>query len=101
MGATITPKANEIGKTLQTFVVAALPNGALFVNNQGTWQPASNPPGYFSQSVAAGPITVSVFKNLNHAGAGLGGTLIFIGYGTDVTQMITEQKFKLVHTLAN
>ena len=101
MGALITPKASEIGQTLQTFVVAALPTGALFVNNQGNWQPLTNPPGYFSQGVANGPITVSVFKNLNHAGAGLGGTLFFIGYGTDVTQMITEQKFKLVHTLAN
>ena len=101
VGAVITPKTEEIGQTLQTFVVAALPNGALFVNNQGNWQPISSSPGYFSQGVANGPITVSVFKNLNHAGVGLGGTLIFIGYGTDVTQMVTEQKFKLVHTMAN
>jgi hypothetical protein len=68
---------------------------------RNSWQPISGSPGYFSQGVAIGPITVSVFKNLNHAGVGLGDTLIFVGYGTDVTQRVAEQKFKLVHTVAN
>lgn len=103
IGAVVTPTASEMGKPLQTFVVVALPNGALFANTQGNWVPLTGlPVPPFSEVAAAnGPITVQILSNFKHAGFGLGGTMVFVGYGTDAAQMITQQKFKLIHTLGN
>lgn len=102
VGATITPAAAEVGKPLQTFVVAVLPNGALFVNGGGNWLPFGMPLPPFSEVAAASEsITVQVLSNFKHAGAGLGGTQIFVGYGANMTQMIEKQQFKLIHTLGN
>jgi subtilisin family serine protease len=102
VAALITPSSSEMGKPLQTFVVAVLPNGVMFANNHGSWQPLSMPVPAFSElASASGPITVQVLSNFKHAGFGLGGTMVFVGYGTDAAQMISQQKFKLIHTLGN
>lgn len=101
VSATITPTSAETGQMLKVFVIAVLPNGQIFLNGNGAWQPLSDPPASFREVEASGPIAVSIFSGLNHAGSGLGGTLLFVGYGADVAQMLSQQKFKLIHTLAN
>lgn len=101
VGATITPLASERAANLQAFVAALLPNGGLFMLSQGQWQPVSAGLRAYGQFTGNQPYNVQVFNNLAHAGSGLGGTMIFVGYGIDANDMITGQKFKLVHTLGD
>ena len=101
VGATIAPLASERAANLQAFVAALLPNGGLFMLSQGQWQPVSAGLRAYGQFTGNQPYNVQVFNNLAHAGSGLGGTMIFVGYGIDANDMITGQKFKLVHTLGD
>lgn len=98
---TITPSAAEAGTTLQVFVIAFVPGGYVFVNQQGNWVLYSGSEvGYFKQERAGATISVPLFTGLNYAGSSLVGTQIFVGYGASLEQMLSEQKFKLAHTLA-
>lgn len=102
LAATIVPKASEAGQTLQVFVVALLPNGSIVVNDQGTWKPFTGlPVPAFMSATGNGAIQVPIFTNAPLRGVGLMGTQIIVGYGSDATQMITEQKFKPIHVFAN
>jgi len=96
--AVINPAIHEVDVQLKAFVVALLPNGSMLSLSQGKWSVGLQAYNSFNGSH---PFTVEVLNNLNYVGSGLGGTKIFVGYGTDMNQMISESKYKLVYTLVN
>lgn len=100
LSATITPRADEQGSLLQAYVVAVLPTGDLWTLGQGQWHPLAAGLRSYAQFSGARPFEVRVFDHLAHAGSGLGGTAIFIGYGTSEEQMLQRQQFRLAHVLA-
>ncbi|GAB1387799.1 hypothetical protein MASR1M59_29470 [Melaminivora sp.] len=100
VSATLTVPAQSGAQ--RAYVVAVLPNGALFtLGSNGQWQPydGASLPAYGSFTGPT-PYEVQVLRNLNHAGSGLGGTAIFVGYGSDEAQMLQQQQFALIHILA-
>ena len=102
VSATIRPAASEAGQTLQAFVVALLPSGDIFLFGNDSWQPfASAGAVPFATFNGSNTLEVPIFSNLVHAGAGLGGIVVFVGYGVDAPSMISQGKFALVHTLTD
>ncbi len=100
LGATVQPAAAEAGTPQQVYVVALLPGGAAYTLAQGQWQPLAAGVRAYGQTSGAQPFAVRIFDHLPYAGLGLTGTAIFVGYGQNEVQMIQQQKFKLVYTLA-
>lgn len=100
LSATITAAAGERDLALQAWVVAVLPGGEIFsLDSRQQWQPLSA--GLQRQGQFSGdqPYQVEVFRQLAHAGSGLGGTAIFVGYGTSEEQMLQQRKFQLIHVM--
>lgn len=98
--AAITAPAGSTGAPLNAYVVAVLPTNELFTLHQGQWLHASAGIQAYAPLQAGQVLQVPIFEHWSHAGAGLGGTALFVGYGADLEQVVQQGSFRLVHVLA-
>lgn len=97
LSAVIVPEASFVGHNIQIFVAAVLPNGMLFVNNAGSWQPLGDPIASYQSVQATARIELPLLTGQNLTG--LEGTQVLVGYGTSAAEMLGARRYAVIHTL--
>jgi hypothetical protein len=85
------------GMTGQVFVVAVLPNSTLFALTPVGWTAASQThiPAYLEGRL--GTHTLDILTGVDVSA--LGGTEVYVGYGTSFTEMLKRQQFGMAYTI--
>ncbi|WP_374356480.1 S8 family serine peptidase [Chitinimonas sp.] len=97
--ATITPLPADAGQTVNVYIAAVF-NGAVFVRRGSNWEaysPADIPAAYSTS--AAGNIEVAIASLPDSVNSALLGAQIFVGYGKDAGDMLSNQKLTLLTTI--
>lgn len=92
-------ETRHIGKTLNYYVCAVSDSTIYCLDSQGNWQPWSDTPVVAMTAVARTEYTsVPVLNSRTDVSRYLG-TTIYAGYGTDISDVMNNQRYKKVYTI--
>ncbi|MBV8464584.1 MAG: hypothetical protein JO218_01450 [Burkholderiales bacterium] len=100
LSATLIPKLADVGTTQNIYLVALIGN-AIYANNGQGWVSVTNVqsvPAYQTGTLA-GANQIPIVSNLNLTS--LAGTLVVVGYGTSINDVLQNGRYQLVYRLAN
>lgn len=93
-------ETGHIGRTLN-YYVCAIPNSTIYcLDSQGNWQPWSDTPVAAMTTVAKTEYTsVPVLSSRTDVSRYFG-TTIYAGYGTDIADVMNNQRYKKIFTIS-
>ncbi|MFC4160343.1 S8 family serine peptidase [Chitinimonas lacunae] len=94
--AVFTPLSTDVGKPVRLYIAAMLPGGALFVLNNGRWEPFQLPLGVAKTETATERIEFPILSEFD--ARLLAGISVLAGYGVDDNDMLVNKKYDTIYT---
>jgi len=95
--ADVLPASLDDSRSGAYFVGALLPNGSLYLNNGQGWVNYTGGPIPARSTGSLTQRSFPVFVGLDTRG--LSGTQVLVGYGTDANDMLSNTRYRAIHTI--